>query len=208
MAVDRLETLLRDAFPDAAELRVEDRTGGGDHFQVTSTSPRFDGLPLLDQHRLVNDALAEPLARRHHPRNANQDEGDDMSELRERIKGVIENEPVALFMKGTPQFVMCGNSGPRAPGAAGGGRAGDGGRRPPRPGDPAGAVGRCRAGRRSRRCSSAASSSAAPTSRRSWPRAASCGDARGEARRRTTATAPRSASSTCSAGHASNSRSE
>jgi monothiol glutaredoxin len=23
---------------------------------------------------------------------------------------VIENEPVALFMKGTPQFVMCGNS--------------------------------------------------------------------------------------------------
>jgi monothiol glutaredoxin len=23
---------------------------------------------------------------------------------------VIENEPVAVFMKGTPQFVMCGNS--------------------------------------------------------------------------------------------------
>ena len=33
-----------------------------------------------------------------------------MSELRERIQGVIENEPVALFMKGTPRFVMCGNS--------------------------------------------------------------------------------------------------
>jgi len=33
-----------------------------------------------------------------------------MSELGERIKDVIENEPVALFMKGTPQFVMCGNS--------------------------------------------------------------------------------------------------
>ena len=31
-------------------------------------------------------------------------------ELRERIKGVIETEPVTLFMKGTPQFVMCGNS--------------------------------------------------------------------------------------------------
>ena len=31
-------------------------------------------------------------------------------ELREKIQGVIENEPVALFMKGTPQFVMCGNS--------------------------------------------------------------------------------------------------
>ncbi len=34
-----------------------------------------------------------------------------MSELGDRIRGVIENEPVALFMKGTPQFVMCGNSG-------------------------------------------------------------------------------------------------
>jgi monothiol glutaredoxin len=34
-----------------------------------------------------------------------------MSELSDRIKTVIDNEPVALFMKGTPQFVMCGNSG-------------------------------------------------------------------------------------------------
>ena len=61
MAVERLESLLRGAFPDAAELRVEDRTGGGDHFQVTVASPRFVGIPLLDQHRLVNDALAELL---------------------------------------------------------------------------------------------------------------------------------------------------
>jgi len=61
MAVDRLESLLRGAFPDAAELRVEDRTGGGDHFQVTVTSASFVGLALLDQHRLVNAALAEPL---------------------------------------------------------------------------------------------------------------------------------------------------
>jgi monothiol glutaredoxin len=33
-----------------------------------------------------------------------------VSELSNRIKDVIDNEPVALFMKGTPQFVMCGNS--------------------------------------------------------------------------------------------------
>ena len=31
-------------------------------------------------------------------------------ELRDQIKGIIEGEDVALFMKGTPQFVMCGNS--------------------------------------------------------------------------------------------------
>jgi stress-induced morphogen len=61
VAADRLETLLRDAFPDAGELSVEDRTGGGDHFQVVVASPRFAGLSLIDQHRLVNEALAEPL---------------------------------------------------------------------------------------------------------------------------------------------------
>lgn len=33
-----------------------------------------------------------------------------MSELSDRIKDVIEQEPVVLFMKGTPQFIMCGNS--------------------------------------------------------------------------------------------------
>src|SRR3984893_10197405 len=33
-----------------------------------------------------------------------------MSEISDNIKNVISNEPVTLFMKGTPQFVMCGNS--------------------------------------------------------------------------------------------------
>jgi stress-induced morphogen len=61
VVTEPLQKLLESAFPEASELRVEDRTGGGDHFQVTITSPRFDGLPLLDQHRLVNEALAEPL---------------------------------------------------------------------------------------------------------------------------------------------------
>ena len=62
MVEERLRTLLEEAFPDASELAVEDRTGGGDHFQVTVASKRFDGLPLIEQHRLVNDALATPLA--------------------------------------------------------------------------------------------------------------------------------------------------
>jgi monothiol glutaredoxin len=33
-----------------------------------------------------------------------------MSELSDQIRKVIDEEPVALFMKGTPQWVMCGNS--------------------------------------------------------------------------------------------------
>ena len=61
MAADRLRNLLEQAFP-ASEVEVEDRTGGGDHFQITVSSARFDGLSLLEQHRLVNDALAAPFA--------------------------------------------------------------------------------------------------------------------------------------------------
>jgi stress-induced morphogen len=56
-----LRELLASAFPDATELAVEDRTGG-DHFQVTVRSPRFAGLSLVEQHRLVCEALATPLA--------------------------------------------------------------------------------------------------------------------------------------------------
>jgi monothiol glutaredoxin len=33
-----------------------------------------------------------------------------MNDLNARIRQVIEGEDVALFMKGTPQMVMCGNS--------------------------------------------------------------------------------------------------
>ena len=62
MATESLRTLLAQAFPGASELDVVDRTGSGDHFQVTVAGPQFDGLSLLEQHRLVNQALAAPLA--------------------------------------------------------------------------------------------------------------------------------------------------
>jgi stress-induced morphogen len=58
---ERLRSLLHEAFP-GDEVSVEDRTGTGDHFQVTVASARFEGLSLVEQHRLVYDALAAPLA--------------------------------------------------------------------------------------------------------------------------------------------------
>jgi stress-induced morphogen len=76
MATEPLRALLAQAFPDASELDVLDRTGTGDHFQVTVTSGRFEGLPLVEQHRLVYDALATPLA------------DGTIHELRIRTKGI------------------------------------------------------------------------------------------------------------------------
>ena len=62
VGTEKLRDLLERAFPDASELAVVDRTGGGDHFQVSVASARFAGLSLVDQHRLVYAALADPLA--------------------------------------------------------------------------------------------------------------------------------------------------
>ena len=62
MSTQPLRELLECAFPDATELQVLDRTGGGDHFQVVVASPSLDGLSLVDQHRRVYEALAAPLA--------------------------------------------------------------------------------------------------------------------------------------------------
>lgn len=62
MDAETIRALLEQAFPGADRVAVEDRTGTGDHFQVSVVSADFDGLPLIDQHRRVNDALAAPLA--------------------------------------------------------------------------------------------------------------------------------------------------
>jgi stress-induced morphogen len=62
MPTETIHALLQGAFPDAV-VEVTDRTGTGDHFHVAVVAAAaFDGLSLVEQHRLVNRALAEPLA--------------------------------------------------------------------------------------------------------------------------------------------------
>jgi stress-induced morphogen len=53
------ETLER-ALPGST-IEMRDLTGGGDHWQVIIVSPAFEGKGLLEQHRLVNDALKEHM---------------------------------------------------------------------------------------------------------------------------------------------------
>lgn len=55
-----IEDALQTAFPEAT-LRITDTTGGGDHFDVEVVTPRFAGLSMIDQHRMVYDALGEKL---------------------------------------------------------------------------------------------------------------------------------------------------
>jgi len=62
----RYRELIGECLEDDAEfgLLYADEDGVrevGTLARVSDVLERFDGLPLLDQHRLVNEALAEPL---------------------------------------------------------------------------------------------------------------------------------------------------
>ena len=59
MSKERVQGLLESAFPGAAEIQVIDRANG-DHLEVRVTDPVFDGLSLIQQHKLVYEALDEP----------------------------------------------------------------------------------------------------------------------------------------------------
>ena len=61
MEPGQIYQMLTDAFP-GAEITVQDTTGTRDHFYVTVLWAGFKGKKLIEQHQLVNKALAAPLA--------------------------------------------------------------------------------------------------------------------------------------------------
>jgi acid stress-induced BolA-like protein IbaG/YrbA len=58
---DEIKTTLANALP-VSLVETQDLTGGGDHWQVILVSSAFEGKGLIEQHRMVNDALKEALA--------------------------------------------------------------------------------------------------------------------------------------------------
>ena len=73
--VQEIERILRETF-DPVRLEIRDdsarhvghpgATSGGGHYHVVIVSERFEGLSLLEQHRLVNDAVADLFGKRIH----------------------------------------------------------------------------------------------------------------------------------------------
>jgi stress-induced morphogen len=57
---NELKTRIEEAIP-GAEARVEDLTGGGDHFRAEVVSERFEGLSRIDQHKLVYDVFGDDV---------------------------------------------------------------------------------------------------------------------------------------------------
>jgi acid stress-induced BolA-like protein IbaG/YrbA len=58
---EEIKQTLSNALPITL-VETQDLTGGGDHWQLIIVSPLFEGKGLLEQHRIVNEALKQPLA--------------------------------------------------------------------------------------------------------------------------------------------------
>lgn len=57
---DALAAYIRRVLPDA-QVFVTDRTGTMDHFNLRVVSDAFKGKNLLDRHRMIYQALDEPM---------------------------------------------------------------------------------------------------------------------------------------------------
>ncbi len=115
------------ATPDELKERIEagipgssaEVTGDGHHFNAIVSAPAFRGLSRIAQHRLVYDVFGRG-GRRPHPRavdsndhlgnGAHRMSDDQTTQIREAIQSAISENPVILFMKGTPDQPMCGFS--------------------------------------------------------------------------------------------------
>ena len=60
MTAEEIKSILETRFL-GAEINVEDLTGTFDHFEVRVIALDFQGKGLIEQHQMVNQALAGPL---------------------------------------------------------------------------------------------------------------------------------------------------
>lgn len=58
---DQVAAMIKAEIPDA-QIQVQDLTGGGDHYQVTIVSTAFEGKGLVQQHKLVYEALNQAMS--------------------------------------------------------------------------------------------------------------------------------------------------
>ena len=67
MAISKteLESIILKSFPEAT-IEIIDLAGDEDHYSLAIRDDAFAGLPLIKQHRMVKDVLAEVLQARLH----------------------------------------------------------------------------------------------------------------------------------------------
>jgi stress-induced morphogen len=56
MAANEIETMIKEALPDA-DVQINDLRGDGDHYAAFVSSASFKGKSRVQQHQMVYDAL-------------------------------------------------------------------------------------------------------------------------------------------------------
>ncbi len=62
---EKVKELILDGLP-GAEVEVKDKRGTGDHFEAVVKWDGFEGLPLIQQHRRIYDAVGRYLTKEIH----------------------------------------------------------------------------------------------------------------------------------------------
>ncbi len=57
----QVEAMIKAAIPDA-QVKIQDLTGGGDHYQAVVVSSQFAGKSMVQQHQLVYGAVQSAMA--------------------------------------------------------------------------------------------------------------------------------------------------
>jgi len=60
-----LESIILKSFPESS-IEIIDLAGDEDHYSLSIKDASFAGMPLIKQHRMVKEALAEVLVSRLH----------------------------------------------------------------------------------------------------------------------------------------------
>jgi acid stress-induced BolA-like protein IbaG/YrbA len=61
ISTSQVESMIRAAMPDA-EVKIQDLTGGGDHYQAIVVSSAFEGKSLIQQHQMVYSSVGQAMS--------------------------------------------------------------------------------------------------------------------------------------------------
>ena len=89
MAMSRteIETMIREAFPDA-RIEVKDLAGDGNHYSASVVTPAFKGMSRVKQHQMVYAALKGRMGGRF--ARAGADDVGELARLRSRFNARTE----------------------------------------------------------------------------------------------------------------------
>lgn len=62
MKIDEIKQRIETSFGEGTEARVQGMDGTTDHVQAVVISPKFEGISMVDQHRMVMDLFKSEIA--------------------------------------------------------------------------------------------------------------------------------------------------